>query len=426
MFIDEATISVEGGRGGDGCVSFHREKYRPHGGADGGGGGTGGGVVLVASTGRSTLSEINRRRRFRAGHGGRGGSNNRKGARGEDLEVMVPPGTVVMDEGGTVLADLVDPGMRLVASPGGRGGRGNASLSGEAGPLPRFAEKGEEGRSARLCLELKLVADVAIVGFPNAGKSSLISRISGARPKVAEYPFTTTEPNLGTVMGEEIDYVVTDVPGLIEGAHLGKGMGTDFLRHIERAQAIVFLVDMSPYSGRQPADDVAVLQRELEQFSPELKQRRRLVAANKMDLSPPPEALSAVRKVCLESGLEVFPLSVVTGEGLGALLVALEGMVKESRADDLPTGDRVTYTSPDDEDMMSVDVAGGRYVVSGPKVERMVLMTDWKNDEALAHLVRRLKAAGVEEMVARAGAREGDEVEIAGSVFEFIPEQGEH
>ncbi|MCJ7745694.1 MAG: Obg family GTPase CgtA, partial [Actinobacteria bacterium] len=226
MFIDEAEICVEGGGGGDGCVSFHREKYRPHGGPDGGDGAAGGDVVLVASLGRSTLVELHKTRHYRARSGMRGGSKNKTGATGADLEILVPVGTIVKDETCRPLADLVVAGQRFVPARGGSGGKGNASLVAEAGALPRFAERGEPGQSRVLYLELKLVADIAIVGFPNAGKSTLIRRISKARPKVADYPFTTTEPHLGVVDGDEVDYVVTDVPGLVPGAHQGKGMGT--------------------------------------------------------------------------------------------------------------------------------------------------------------------------------------------------------
>ncbi len=423
MFIDEATIFVEGGRGGDGCASFHREKYRPRGGCDGGTGGTGGDVALVASVGRATLSEFHRKRHFKAARGGRGGSNNRRGAAGNELIVPVPPGTVVMDENSTILADLVNPGQRFVAAAGGSGGHGNASLSAKAGPQPRFAEKGEVGRSAELRLELKMVADVAIVGFPNAGKSSLISRVSGARPRVADYPFTTTQPNLGTVEGEDIDYVLTDVPGLIEGAHLGKGMGIGFLRHIERASIIVYMVDMSPYSGRRPADDLVVLENELGEFSAELRERKRVVAANKMDLSPAPEVMEEVSRECRERGLEIFPVSVATGEGLGALMGALEELVEEARISPL-AGAEVVYSTSVDEDIINVQHERGRYVVRGSRIERMVNMTDWNNDEALSYLAGRLRQEGVEDAVARAGAVPGDEVEIAGRAFEFIPDEG--
>lgn len=423
MFIDEAEIYVEGGRGGDGCVSFRREKYRPHGGPDGGDGGSGGDVVLEAATaGKSTLGELHRRRHHHAGGGGRGGSKNRTGARGTSQLITVPAGTVVKEVSGRVIADLVEAGQRFVAARGGRGGRGNASMAGEAGPIPRFAEKGEPGRFQTLRLELKLVADVAIVGFPNAGKSSLISRISRARPKVADYPFTTTEPNLGVVVGEDFDYVVTDVPGLVEGAHAGKGMGIAFLRHIERASVIVCLVDMSPMSGRRPVEDIALLQEELALFNPELARRRRLVAANKMDLRPDAEVLEELRSECAERGLELFPISAVSGEGLGALLAELGDLVVDSREKGEVTGPPLEYTALDAEDLLRVRRTGSRFVVEGHRVERLVLMTDWDNDDARAHLAQKLRTAGVEELLSGVGARGGDEVEIAGRVFEYIPE----
>ncbi len=421
MFIDEAEIYLEGGRGGDGCVSFRREKYRPHGGPDGGDGGAGGDVVLEAG-GRSTLSELHRRRHHRAGKGARGGSQNRSGGRGDDLVVTVPAGTVVRDTDGRVLADIVNPGQRFIAAAGGRGGRGNAALVTEAGPLPRFAEKGEPGRALIVRLELKLVADVAIVGFPNAGKSSLISRISRARPKIADYPFTTTEPNLGVVVGEEYDYVVTDVPGLVEGAHAGKGMGTAFLRHIERAAVIVYLVDMSPMSGRRPVQDLEMLEDELRLFNPELAARHRLAAANKMDLNPEPEALDELARECEKRQLALFPVSVVTGAGVQELLHALGDLVLKAREENAVPGPEVRFEAGPAEELMSVRRESGRYLVEGARVERMVRMTDWNSDEARDNLARKLRSAGVEDMLAAEGAREHDEVEIAGRVFEYIPD----
>lgn len=423
MFIDEADIHVEGGRGGDGCASFRREKYRPHGGPDGGRGGAGGAVVIEASGSRGTLSEFHRKRHFRAGRGGRGGSRDRAGRVGEDVVIHVPPGTVI-SVAGRIMADLVAPGQKVVAAGGGRGGRGNASLVSEAGPLPRFAEFGEPGDDLELHLELKLVADVAIVGLPNAGKSTLISRISMARPRIADYPFTTTEPHLGVVRGDEIDFVVTDVPGLIEGAHRGKGMGIDFLRHIERASIIVYLVDMSPASGREPSEDLVILESELGLFSAELLERRRIVAANKMDLAPPSGALEAVRGECRERHLELFEISAATGAGIALMLLSLEALVKEAGDEPVVPGPPVAYTAPLEDGPMSARREGGRFVVEGRKVERIVLMTDWNNEEARAHLAARLRRAGVEEMLEREGARAGDEVEIAGRVFEYVPEAG--
>lgn len=422
MFIDEADIYVEGGRGGDGCVSFRREKYRPHGGPDGGDGGAGGNVVLEAAAGKSTLGEFRRMRHFRAKGGARGGSDNKKGGRGEDLHIAVPVGTVVKDGEGKVRADLVEPGRGFVAAEGGRGGRGNASMVNEVGPLPKFAERGEPGASKLIKLELKLVADVAIVGFPNAGKSSLISRISRAKPKVADYPFTTTEPHLGVVVGEDFDFVVTDVPGLVEGAHQGKGMGIAFLRHIERASVIVYLVDMSPASGRRPVSDLVLLEQELTLFNPALAERHRLVAANKMDLLPDMDELEELRLECLRRKLTLFSVSVVTGEGLPALLAAMAEEAVKAREEGQSTGQAAEYIAEGEDDVIRVKRTGERFIVEGRRVERMVSMTDWNNDDARNHLARRLRAAGVEETLARSGAAPGDEVEIAGRIFEYIPE----
>jgi len=425
MFIDEAEIHVEGGRGGDGCISFHREKYRPHGGPDGGDGAAGGDVVLIASQGRSTLIELQKAKHYRAKSGMRGGSKNRTGATGDDLEILIPVGTIVKDETGRPLADLAVPGQRFVAAHGGSGGKGNASLVVEAGALPRFAEKGEPGRARTLYLELKLVADVAIVGFPNAGKSTLIRRISGARPKVADYPFTTTEPHLGVVEGEEVDYVVTDVPGLVPGAHQGKGMGTGFLRHVERAAVILYLTDMSPHTGREPASDLVTLEDELSLFNPGLANRTRLVAANKMDLRPPADSLELLRVECEKRGLEFFTISAATGEGLSSLLRTLENAVKSAREQGFAHGETITYTPVAGDDRMEVVREDDRFVVRGQRVERMVQMTDWNNEEALAHLASRLRSTGVERMLKEAGAVKGDEVEIAGRVFEYVPEISE-
>ncbi len=425
MFIDEAEIHVEGGRGGDGCVSFHREKYRPHGGPDGGDGAAGGDVVLIASQGRSTLIELQKAKHFRAKSGMRGGSKKRTGATGDDLEILIPVGTIVKDETGRPLADLAVSGRRFVAAHGGSGGKGNASLVVEAGALPRFAEKGEPGRARTLYLELKLIADVAIVGFPNAGKSTLIRRISGARPKVADYPFTTTEPHLGVVEGEEVDYVVTDVPGLVPGAHQGKGMGTGFLRHVERAAVILYLTDMSPHTGREPASDLVTLENELSLFNPGLADRTRLVAANKMDLRPPADSLELLRVESEKRGLEFFTISAATGEGLSSLLRTLENEVNSAREQGFAHGETITYTPVAGDDRMEVVREDDRFVVRGQSVERMVQMTDWNNEEALAHLASRLRSTGVERMLKEAGAVKGDEVEIAGRVFEYVPEISE-
>jgi len=369
-----------------------------------------------------TLGELARRRHFRATAGGRGGSKDKRGARGDDRVIMVPVGTVAKDEDGRALADLAVAGQKFAIAKGGRAGRGNAGLVAEAGPLPRFAEKGEPGAALTIRLELKVVADVAIVGFPNAGKSSLISRISRARPKIADYPFTTTEPNLGVVVGEYADFVVTDVPGLIEGAHAGKGMGIAFLRHIERASVILYLVDMSPDSGRRPVEDLVVLEHEIGSYKHALLERRRLVAANKMDLAPEAEGLDELRAECESRGLEILEISVVSGQGIKGLLHALTVLVDEAHEEGTMTGEPVVYEPPAGDEAMSARLEEGRYVVTGARIERLVMMTDWSNDDAIAHLARKLREVGVEDMLAREGADAGDEVEIAGRTFEYLPD----
>jgi len=380
--------------------------------------------VLEVNNSVRTLIEFSRRRHFRAGNGSRGGSRNKTGARGSDIIVLVPPGTVLRDEEGTVIADLVDPGQKFIAASGGQAGRGNAALVKEVGPLPRFAEKGEPGDERAIKLELKLVADVAIVGFPNAGKSSLISKISRARPRVADYPFTTIEPNLGVATVADSEFVVTDVPGLIKGAHEGRGMGIAFLRHIERAAVILYLVDMSPASGRRPVEDLVVLEDELESYNPDLIRRSRIVAANKMDLKPRSQDLDDLRLECEARALGMFAISAATGDGIPALMSAVADLVQRSDEEGVSTGARVAYEPAAEEETMSVTRSDGLFVVTGVRVERLVKMTDWSNDDAITYLARKLREAGVDDMLARAGAHDGDEVEISTKTFEYSSHAG--
>lgn len=426
MFIDEAVIFVMGGKGGNGCVSFHRDKHHRAKIPDGGNGGSGGNVVLEVYRERNTLITFHKKSRFSAEKGASGGSSNKTGANGSDLRILVPPGTVVRDEKDNILCDLAEVGQQFVAALGGRSGRGNASMSRETGSPAGFAEVGELGEERKLFLELKLVADVAIVGFPNAGKSSLISRISGAHPKIADYPFTTTEPNLGVVEREDIDFVVTDVPGLIKGAHSGKGMGTEFLRHIERASVIVYLIDMSYMGNTEPRIQLADLEEELGLYDASLLKRTRIVAANKMDLSPPPDTVDGLGEECEIRGLELCKMSVYTGSGVADLLDMLEKELTVPEEESEKTGVMVVYNNDPGEDIMTVDREGDVFVVRGKRIERLVSMTDWNKDDALAHLASKLKRAGVEDVLANAGAVQGDEVVIAGRSFEYYPdEEGE-
>ncbi len=332
MFIDEAVIQVKAGDGGNGCCAFRREKYVPRGGPSGGDGGRGGDVILVASQHENTLLRYRFNPEHRAGRGRHGEGSNRTGRDGESIELPVPVGTLVYDaDTGEFLCDLAQPGQRFVAARGGRGGRGNARFAGPTNQAPTYAEPGEAGEFRRLRLELKLLADVGLVGLPNAGKSTLISRISAARPKIADYPFTTLEPHLGVVrLEDDRSFVVADIPGLIEGAHRGQGLGTRFLRHIERTRLLTHLVDVSEAGGRDPAHDFQVILNELAQFSPELARKPMIVAATKMDVAQDPTRLERLREAASAHGMPVYPISGVTGFGVAELVRAMAERVLPS------------------------------------------------------------------------------------------------
>ena len=423
MFVDETTIEVTAGRGGDGVTSFHREKYRPRGGPDGGDGGRGGDLVLVADPGVGTLVEYHFHPHQRAGRGAHGQGSNRKGADGDDRVLPVPVGTLVRDAGGELLADLDRPGARFLAARGGRGGRGNAALSGPGRRIAGFHEKGEPGRQRRLTLELRSLADAGLVGFPNAGKSSIVARASAARPKVADYPFTTLEPVLGVVRAGDHDFVLADVPGLIPGAAAGKGLGHRFLRHVTRSAVLVHVLDLHPLEpGRDPEADLAALEAELAAYDPELADRPAMVVANKVDLPEGrarlPEAEAAARR----RGLLFFGVSAVTGEGMPAFLYALGDEVAQARAA-RPVGAAPPATvAADPEVPITVTREGGGFRVHGDRPERWVAMTDLDNPQAVAYLQRRLRRAGVDDLLAGAGAAPGDEVVVGGAAFEFTPD----
>ncbi len=404
MFVDQATIFVKAGAGGAGSSSIRREPYRPKGGPDGGDGGKGGDVILRVDPSMFDLSRY-RDPHHRAKNGRSGSSNNRHGSSGEDLVLPVPDGTIVRDERG-LLADLVGEGASVVVARGGRGGRGNASLSSARNRVPRVAERGEAGEEARLDLDLRLVADVALVGPPNAGKSTLLSRLTAARPKIAEYPFTTIEPNLG-VGGDEHRFVVADVPGLMEGAHQGKGLGLSFLRHVSRCRVLVYVVDLSG----DPQGDLAMVQREVAAFDPALADRRSLVVGTKADLLGGPRAGF--------SGVDLA-VSGLTGQGVEELASTIAQQVTAARAEE-PARSSYVVLRPGREPFV-IRREGEHYVVDGPKVERWVEETDLEDPRQVVALQRRLVRAGVERRLAQAGARRGDEVVIGGRPFEFIPE----
>ncbi|MCI0454882.1 MAG: GTPase ObgE [Candidatus Dadabacteria bacterium] len=321
-FIDEAKIYVKSGRGGKGCVSFRREKFVPRGGPNGGDGGNGGDVTIVARQNMSSLLDHHYKQHYRAGNGEHGKGKDRHGKNAETLLVPVPVGTVIKDyDTGEILGDLTEDTETLVVAKGGRGGRGNARFATSTNRAPRYAEPGEEGEEKTLVLELKLLADVGIIGFPNAGKSTLISRISQARPKIADYPFTTLIPNLGVVSYDEgKTFIVADIPGLIKGAHDGAGLGIKFLRHIERTKILIHLLDLSPYTERDPIEDYRQMNEELEAYSPELMKKPQIIAPNKIDITESREKLEEIKAYFKKLGIKVFPTSSATGEGLKKLI----------------------------------------------------------------------------------------------------------
>jgi GTP-binding protein len=405
MFVDKVNLVIRAGNGGTGSGHLASEPYKPRAGADGGDGGPGGDVILQVDPEVFDLSGYRDRPHFRAEHGGAGGKNRRTGAAGAALLLAVPDGTVVSDERG-VVADLVGAGASMVAVRGGRGGRGSASLSTARNRVPRAAEPGEGGEERRIELELRLVADAGLVGLPNAGKSTLLSALTAARPKIADYPFTTLTPNLG-VAGDEHRMVVADVPGLIHGAHEGRGLGLEFLRHVSRCRALVFVVDLS---AEDPAGDLATVREEVGAYDPELVARPSLVVGTKADLThaePPPQIDLVV--------------SGVSGLGLDELRTRLEGTVAAAIAAE-PEQRRMVVVRPG-RDPFTVRREGVGFRVSGRGVERWVAETDMEDPQRVGELQRRLVKAGVERRLAAEGARRGDEVIIGGTTFEFIPDQ---
>jgi GTP-binding protein len=431
-FVDRVTLHVSAGRGGHGVASVHREKFKPLGGPDGGNGGPGGSVILRVDPDVTTLVDYHHSPKRRAEHGGHGAGGHRNGGHGADLVLPVPDGTVVTTLSGEVLADLVGPGTELVIAQGGRGGLGNAALASSKRKAPGFALLGEPGDELEIGLELKVVADVGLVGFPSAGKSSLIAAISRARPKIADYPFTTLIPNLGVVTAGEVTFTVADVPGLIEGASDGRGLGHEFLRHIERCAALVHVVDTATMEpGRNPVDDLAVIETELSRYGG-LEDRPRLVALNKVDVPDGRDLSDIVIDDLREQGLRVFPVSAASGEGLRELTFAMAEIVLAARASkEVVEATRIVLRPAsadggDDFSVTPIDISGEpAWQVRGPKPERWVRQTDFSNDEAVGFLADRLNRLGVETRLVRLGAEAGDTVLIGDPdnavVFDFRP-----
>jgi GTPase len=432
-FIDRVVLHLTAGNGGHGVASIHREKFKPLGGPDGGNGGRGGDVVLVVDANAHTLLDFHHHPHQHAGNGKQGAGSNRNGGDGEDLELRVPTGTVVLDDDGDVLADLTGSGARFVAARGGRGGLGNAALASSRRKAPGFALLGEPGDAHDIVLELKSVADVGLVGFPSAGKSSLIAALSAARPKIADYPFTTLVPNLGVVSAGDTTFTIADVPGLIPGAAQGKGLGLDFLRHIERCAVLLHVLDCATLDpGRDPLSDLDALERELGQYEGtfgELLAKPRLVALNKIDVPEARELAEFVRPELEARGLPVFEISAVSHAGLRELNFALAAAVQADRAArPAPEAARIVLNPKAVDDVgftVGPDPAEeGAFIVRGEKPLRWVRQTNFDNDEAVGYLADRLARLGVEAELAKQGALPGAAVTIGDVSFDFEPTAG--
>ncbi|HYG92102.1 MAG TPA: GTPase ObgE [Nocardioides sp.] len=426
-FVDRVTLHVAAGRGGNGVASVHREKFKPLGGPDGGNGGPGGSVILRVDRDVTTLVDYHHSPKRKAESGGHGAGGRRNGSHGADLVLPVPDGTVVKRVDGEVIADLVGAGTELVIAQGGRGGLGNSALASTSRKAPGFALLGEPGDELEIVLELKVVADVGLVGFPSAGKSSLIAAISRARPKIADYPFTTLVPNLGVVRAGDVTFTVADVPGLIEGAAEGRGLGHDFLRHIERCAALVHVLDTATLEpGRNPADDLDVIEEELARYGG-LEDRPRLVALNKVDVPDGREIAEMVVEELRGRGLRVFEISAASGEGTRELVFAMAEIVQAARAEKATEVAQRIVLRPQgvDDEGFTVTQTGAGWRVRGTKPERWVRQTDFSNDEAVGFLADRLNRLGVETRLLELGAEEGDAVLIGhpddSVVFDFKP-----
>jgi GTP-binding protein len=431
-FVDRVVIHATAGAGGNGCASVHREKFKPLGGPDGGNGGRGGSVVLVVDPGVHTLLDFHHRPHAMAGNGKQGQGSFKAGANAEDLELRVPDGTVVFDPDGEIIADLVGAGTRFVAAAGGRGGLGNAALASSARKAPGFALLGEPGETRDLVLELRSMADVGLVGFPSAGKSSLVAALSAARPKIADYPFTTLVPQLGVVTAGEDVFTVADVPGLIPGASEGRGLGLDFLRHIERCSVLVHVVDCATYEpGRDPVSDVHALEDELARYTPalggELADRPRLIALNKVDVPDAAEMADLVKADLEERyGWPVFSISTASRAGLRELAFAMAEQVRAHRAAQPvaePTRIVLRPQAVDDSGFTiepDRELPGG-FIVRGARPERWIRQTAFDNDEAVGYLADRLTRLGVEDALAKAGAEPGCPVTIGDVTFDWEP-----
>ncbi len=429
MFVDQVKISLKAGDGGNGITAYRREKYVPFGGPAGGDGGKGASVVFEVDEGLRTLLDFRYQRHFKASKGENGQSSNMHGKNAEDLVLKVPPGTIIKNvETDEVLADLVEDGQRAVVAKGGRGGRGNSRFATPRKPAPDFSEKGEPGEELDVSLELKLLADVGLVGFPSVGKSTLLSIVSKAKPKIGAYHFTTIKPNLGVVSTpDQRSFVMADLPGLIEGASDGVGLGHQFLRHVERTKVIVRMIDMSGSEGREPIEDYKVINQELAAYEQRLEDRPQIVVANKMDLPESQDNLILFKEEIGED-VPVIPVSTITRDNIDQLLYAIADKLEEYKDVDFTVEEeesvginRVLYKHTPSQDKFTISRDDdGAYVVSGNAIERMFKMTDFNSDPAVRRFARQMRSMGIDDALRERGCKNGDIVRILGGEFEFV------
>jgi len=430
MFIDEAKINVKAGDGGNGCISLHREKYCPKGGPDGGNGGKGGDIIIEGTSAMNTLSPFKKRVHFAAQRGRHGKSNNKSGKKGKDTIIMVPRGTIVYDDSsGKIIGDITRDGQQLIVAAGGRGGRGNAAFATAFYRVPTFSEKGEKVEDRWIRFELRLIAHVGLVGLPNVGKSTFLAAISAAKPKIASYPFTTLSPNLGVVQAAEaVSYIFADIPGVIEGAHQGKGLGDRFLRHISRTKILLLIFDLTEVDPESPLKNYNLVMNEIDSYSSKLAHKPMVVAANKIDIVGTEEAFFALEEAFFKLDIKCHPISALTREGIDDLLTGILKLLATSKKEDFPTEETELVvidmkSEGIEERQFTIEKVEDYFVVHGRNPERMVQMLDLDNDEAVRHLQMRLKRMGVEEKLKKMGVKDGDFVVLGEYEFNFIEEK---
>ena len=423
MFVDYTKVIIKSGDGGNGAVSFRREKYVAAGGPDGGDGGKGGNIIFEVDPDSNTLIDFRYNRKFKAQNGENGSGAHKYGKSGEDLVVKVPKGTIVKDaQTGKVIADLSDDGQRGLILPGGRGGRGNSHFATSTRQAPRFAQDGEKGIEKEVILELKLLADVGLIGFPNVGKSTLLSRVTAATPKIANYHFTTIHPNLGVVKTEYGDsFVLADIPGVIEGASEGIGLGIQFLRHIERTRLLLHVIDCSGSEGRNPVQDFYIINEELKKYSEKLSKRKQIIVANKLDIMQDESAYKELEELAKKEKIEIFKISAVTGEGIKELFNHVSKVLKTLPKEDLiEIEERVVYTLNDEDKGFDVEVVDGEFIVTGPAIEKLMGRINIGDNESMAYFERNLNELGINDKLREMGIKEGDTVKFLEWEFEWF------